>query len=235
MFQLFSTPVWFNGWDIVFEIVGLLVTFLIAAYSWRVYRINRENRFAYFSLAFLLVSLGLFFKVFTSSIIYFTPVRDMAADVLRPVAGKGLSLSLIYYRAAFFFQMVSTLGAWLLMFFISQKPRARLKKYYEVSQIALFAYLLVLISIISNFKYSAFYLTSMVLLALTVLNYYKNYLNTDRNKKALSVMVSFLFIMFSNMAFVFVFVSNKLYVIGEVLMLIGFLVLLHTYRGITRR
>ena len=224
MFQLFSTPVWFNGWDIIFEVIGLLITFLIAAYSWRVYKINNENRFAYLSLAFILVSLGLLFKMFTSSIIYFTPIRDVAADVLRPVAGKGLSFSLIYYRAAFFLQMVSTLGAWLLMFFISQKPRSRLRKYYEVSQIALFAYLLGLISIISNFRYSAFYLTSTVLLALTVLNYYKNYLNTNRNKKALSVMVSFLFILFSNIAFVFVFFSSKLYVIGEVLMLIGFLI-----------
>jgi hypothetical protein len=235
MFQLFTTPVWFNRWDIIFDIVGLLVAFLIAAYSWRVYRINQENRFAYFSLAFMLVAAGFFFKMFTSSIVYFTSVRDVAADVLRPVAGKGLSFSLIYYRAAFFFQMVTTLGAWLLMFFISQKPRARLRKYYEVSQIALFVYLLLLISIISNFRYSAFYLTSTVLLSLTVLNYYKNYLNTGKNRKAFSVMVSFLFIMLGNISLVFVFMSDKLYVLGEVLVLIGFLILLITYRRITKR
>lgn len=235
MFRLFSTPGWFNGWDIIFDIVGLLVAFSIAAYSWRIYRINNENKFAYLSLAFILLAFGFFFKTFTSSVLYYTPVRDAAAEVLRPVAGKGLSLSLIYYRAAFFFQMVSTLGAWLLMFFVSQKPRSRLKKYYELSQIALFVYLLLLISVIANFRYSVFYSTSIVLLSLVVLNYYKNYLNTNKNKRTLAVMISFLFILIGNISFAFVFLSQIFYALGEVLTLVGFLILLFTYQKITKR
>ncbi|HLC51689.1 MAG TPA: hypothetical protein VJI98_00415 [Candidatus Nanoarchaeia archaeon] len=235
MFRLFSTPGWFNGWDIVFDIVGLIVAFLIAAYSWRIYHINKENRFAYLSLAFILLAVGFLFKTFTSSILYYTPIRDVAAEVLRPVAGKGLSLSLIYYRAAFFLQMVTTLGAWLLMFFVSQKPRSRLKKFYEVSQIALFIYLLLLVSIVSNFRYGVFYMTSIVLLSLIVLNYYKNYLNTNKNKRALAVMVSFLFILIGNIAFAFVFFSQGFYALGEILTLVGFLILLITYQKITKR
>lgn len=235
MFRLFSTPGWFNGWDIIFDVVGLLVAFLIAAYSWRIYRINKENKFAYLSLAFILLAFGFFFKTFTSSVLYYTPVRDVAAEVLRPVAGKGLSLSLVYYRAAFFFQMVSTLGAWLLMFFVSQKSRSRLRKYHELSQIALFVYLLLLISVVANFRYSVFYSTSIVLLGLVVLNYYKNYLNTNKNKSALAVMVSFLFILIGNISFAFVFLSQAFYALGEVLTLIGFLVLLFTYQKITKR
>ena len=235
MFRLFFTPGWFNGWDIVFDLVGVVITVLIAAYSWRLYRVNKENRLAYFTLAFLLVSLGLLFKSFTSTILYYTPVRDVAADILRPVAGDGLSLSGLYYRAAFFLQMLFMLGAWLLLFFVSQKPRARLRKFYEVSQIALFIYLLTLISVVSNFKYSVFYLTSSVILGLVVLNYYKNYLNTNKNRQAFKVMLSFLFILAGNLVLIFIFLSSKLYVAGEVLMLIGFLILLVTYQNVTRR
>lgn len=235
MYRLFFTPEWFNGWDIVVDLVALVIALLIAGYSWRIYKINQENKFAYFSFAFALVSLGLFFKTFTSSILYFTPVRDMAADVLRPVAGARLSLSYIYYRGAFFIQMVSMLGAWLLIFFISQKSRARLRKYYEVSQIALFIYLVLLISIVSNFKYFVFYLTSTVILGLVVLNYYKNYLNTDGNRRALHVMLAFLFILAGNMALVFVFLVPVFYVIGEMLMLLGFLLLLYTYAKVRRK
>jgi hypothetical protein len=234
-FRLFLTPGWFNGWDVIFSVIGLLIAFLISAYSWRLYRVNKENRFAYFAAAFLLVAISLFFKTFTSSVLYFTPVRDVAADVLRPVAGTGLSLARVYYRAAFFFQMISMLGAWLLLFFISQKPRARLKKFYEVSQIGLFVYLLLLISIVSNWRYSVFYLTSAVLLGLIVLNYYKNYLNTDKNKSAFNVMLAFLFIFAGNIALIFVFLYNKLYVLGELLMLVGFLILLFTYQKVTKR
>ena len=161
MYRLFFSPEWFNGWDIIFDVVALVIALMIAGYSWRIYRINGENKFVYLSFAFLLVSLGLLFKTMTSSILYYTPVRDVAADV-----------SHLYYRLGFFGQMVSMLGAWLLIFFISQKSRARLRKLHEVTQIALFIYLVLLISIVANFKYFVFYLTSSVLLGLIVLNYY---------------------------------------------------------------
>ena len=119
MYRLFFSPEWFNGWDIIFDVVALVIALMIAGYSWRIYRINGENKFVYLSFAFLLVSLGLLFKTMTSSILYYTPVRDVAADVLRPVAGAKLSFSHLYYRLGFFGQMVSMLGAWLLIFFIS--------------------------------------------------------------------------------------------------------------------
>ena len=234
MFRLFFTPEWFNGGDIVVEIVSLIIALLIAAYSWRVYQVNKENKFAYFSLAFVFVAFSMFFKAFTSSLLYFTPVRDVALDVLRPIAGSGLSLTPLYYRAAFFLQMVSMLGSWLLIFFISQKSRSRLRKFYEVSQIALFVYLVLLISVIANFRYFVFYLTSAVLLGLIVLNYYKNYLNTNGNKKAYLVMISFLLIFISNIFFIFVFLVPGMYVIGEITMLVGFLTLLYTYRKIIK-
>lgn len=235
MFQLFSTPTWFNGWDIVIESFGLIVALFIAAFSWRIYRLHKENRFAYFSLAFILVALGLVMKMGTSAILYFTPVRDVAADVLRPVAGAGLKFSYLWYRSGFLLHMIPMLGAWLLIFFISQKSRERLRKFHEVSQIALFVYLILLISIVANFKYFVFYLTSSVLLALVVLNYYKHYLNTDQNVQAFRVMLAFLLIFIGNLFFVFVFLQNGLYVIGELFQLGGFLLLLYVYSAVIRR
>ena len=235
MFRLFFTPGWFNGYDMLFEVIALAVALLIAGYSWRVYRINKENKFAYFSLAFMLVSLSLGFKIFTSGVLYFFPVRETVAQILRPAAGAGLKYSALFYRAGFFMQMASMLGAWLLIFLISQKPRDRLKKYFELSQIGLFVYLVLLISVIANFKYVIFYLTSSVLLSLIVLNYYKNYLNTNKNKNAYKVMMAFLLILLGNLFLVFVFLFSNFYVIGEVLMLVGFLILLHTYSKVVGR
>ena len=234
MFRLFFTPGWFNGYDLLFDSIGLVVALLIAAYSWRIYLLNKENRFMYFSLAFLLVSLSLGFKIFTSGVLYYFPVRETVAQVLRPAAGSGLKYSALFYRAGFFFQMASMLGAWLVIFFISQKSRARLTKFYEVSQIGLFAYLLLLISVISNFKYVVFYLTSSVLLSLIVLNYYKNYLTTGK-KNALMVMTPFVFILAGNLFLVFVFLNNSFYALGEILVVVGFLLLLYTYRKVVRR
>ena len=235
MYRLFLTPEWFNGWDIAFNTIGIIIAFLIAAYSWRIYRINKENRFAYLSLVFLLIVISLAFGALANGVLYFKPIRDTAAGVLGPVAGERLQFSQLYYRGTFLIQMASMLAAWLLVFFISQKPRDRLRKYYEVSQIALYLYLILLISVVSNFAYFVFYLTSSVLLGLIVLNYYKNYLNTDKNRNAYLVMLSFLFILAGNLFLVFVFLSNMLYVVGQALMLLGFLLLLYTYHKIIKR
>lgn len=230
MFRLFLTPTWFNGWDIVFNVVSIIVALLIAAYSWRVFHFNKENKYAYFSLAFVLVAVSLLFQSFTNTVLYYTPIRDAVAITLSPATGPGLKYADLFYRGAFFVQMFSMLSAWLLIFFLSQKSRARLTKFYEVSQIALFGYLILLISFISNFKYFVFYLTSLVLVGLIVLNYYKNYLNTNKNKYAFQVMLAFLSLFIANIFFIFVFVSQPLYALGQVFMLGGFLLLLSVYR-----
>lgn len=238
MFRLFYTPDWFNGLDLVFDAISLLVALLIAGYSWRLYRIHRENKYGYFSFAFVLIGLAFVAKILMEGLLYYAPLRNAATTVLIPVVGKaatGINYSQLFFRTGFFVSMITMLGAWLLLFFISQKKEGRLKKYYEVSQIALFVYLLLLISLVSNFKYQVFYLTSSVILGMTVLNYYKNYLNTNGNRNALQVMVAFLLFLFSNFAFIFVFLIPGLYVVGEVLLLTGFLVLLKTYAQTQRK
>jgi len=233
MYQLFFTPQWFHGYDLIFEGISLIIALLIAGYSWKVYRMSKENKYGYFAFAFLLVAFGLGLKMFTYSVLYIENLREAMATTLRPVMGGTLELADLFYRAAFFLQMLVMLGAWLLTFFISQKSRQRLHNYYEVSQMTLFVYLILLISFVSNFKYSVFYLTSAVILGLTVLNYFKNYLNTNHNRNAFLVMLSFMLILFSNITFIFVFLWESMYVVGEAFLLLGFLLLLYTYRRVT--
>ena len=233
MFRLFLTPEWFNGLDLVFESIGLVVALLIAGYSWKTFKLNRENRFAYFSLAFLLIAVSLFFKIFSSLVLYYEPVRDVALDVLRPAVGQHLMFSDFFYRGSFFVEMASMLGGWLLIFFISQKSRTRLRRLHEVSQIALFFYLVVLISIAASLRYVLFYLTGLVIVGLIVLNYYKNYLNT-RNANSYRVLLAFFFIFISYLFFVFIFVHPIIYVIGQLFLLLGFMLLLYTYHRVVR-
>ena len=69
MLSLFNTPNWFHGYDLILDSIGLLIALLIAGYSYRIYRINRENRYMYFSLAFLSVALSFMFKVASSAVL----------------------------------------------------------------------------------------------------------------------------------------------------------------------
>ena len=234
MYRLLLTPEWFQGVDILFEAVGLVTAFLIAAYAWRAYELNKENRFLYFSLAFVLVGSSLLFKIISSGVLYFTPVRNTVLDVLRPTVGLRLRYTNLYYGATFFLQMASLLGGWLLIFFVSQKPRARLQRFHELSQIALFVYFVLLISVVAQFKHVVFYLTASVLLALIILNYYKNYLE-NRNPNTFRVMLAFLFIFISHLFFIFVFLLPGLYVIGQLFLVVGFSSLLYTQARIVGR
>ena len=238
MFTLFSTPTWFNGYDLLFAAVNLVVALLIAGYSWKIYRINKENKFGYFSFAFILIALANVFKLITQGLIYYTPWRHAATKVVAPIVGMaqaGVNFSEIFFRTGFFLSMITMLGAWLLIYFVSQKKSGRLKNYYETSQIGLFIYLVGLISLVSNFKYFVFYLTSTVILGITVLNYYKNYLNTNKNRNAFKVMWSFILLLIGNLAFIFVFIFDSLYAVGEIFTLLGFLLLLYTHHKVTHK
>ena len=232
MFSLFSTPDWFNGIDLVFDSIVLVIALLVAGYSWKVYKTTSENKFGYFSLAFGLISLSFVFKLITHGVLYSGSLQVVADNVVSSFTAENNIFNDLLYRLGFFMQMSSMLGAWLLIFLISQKSRDRLKRFHELSQIGLFVYLILLLSLVSNFKYEIFYLTSMVILSITVLNYYKNYLNSDKNKNALIVLNSFFIIFLSQLFFLFMFLWDQFYFIGELLLLIGFLMILYVYRRI---
>jgi len=57
---------------------------------------------------------------------------------------------------------------------------------------------------------------------------------TPLNANAYKVMLSFLFILVGNFFFIFVFLAQSFYVIGELFLLLGFLLLLSTYRKVVR-
>lgn len=235
MFALFTTPGWFNGVDLVFDAVALLIALLIAGYSYRVYSISSENKFKYFSVAFILISIAFLFKLITFGTLYFHPVRETAFQMLMPVTQARVPIMDLFYRAGFFIEMASFLAAFLLIFLISQKSRARLHKYHEVTQISLFIYLVGLIAVIATFKYFVFPLTMAVLVSLIVLNYYKNYLNSDKNSNSYLVVIAFLSILISQLFFIFVFATNAVYFFGEAFLLIGFLLILYVYRRVTNK
>jgi hypothetical protein len=235
MFSLFNTPSWFNDYDLVFNVITFLITFLVTAYSYKIYKISKERKYAYFSLSFLLISFAFILKIVLLAVSSYSSPNQLADYTLSPITGGSVVYGDLLYRAAYFLHMASTLGAWLLIFFISQKSRARLSKFYEVAQIALFIYLITLISVVSSFKYTVFYLTAAVILGMIVLNYYKNYLNKKRNMNAFLVMVAFLLILLGQFFFIFVFISNTLYLFGELSLLIGFLLIFYVYRKVVNK
>lgn len=232
MFTLFETPIWFSGIDLVFDIITILIALLIAGYSWKVAKLCNENKYKYFSFAFILVAIAFMFKFGTSATLYYSSIREVADHTLRPLTQGIVTYNDMIYRFGYFMQMASLLGAWLLVFFISQKSRDRLKKYYEIAQMGLFVYLVTLLAVIATFKPFVFYLTATVILSMIVLNYYKNYLNSGKKWNSILVMLSFFFILIGHVFFTFLFIWNGFYIPGELFMLAGFLLIFYVYRKV---
>ena len=231
MFTLFETPNWFAGFDLVLDTIALLVTILISSYGYKLFKISDDKKFAYFSLAFALMSIGFLFKLITYMVVYSSSTRHVAAVTIITVTGMsdvGISLRDLMYRTGFFIQMAATLGSLLLLYLLSQRSRDRLKKFHEVSQIGLSLYFVLLISIVSTFKYFIFYLTSIVLLALIVLHYYQNYLR-KKSKSSKQVFIGFCFLLAAQPFFVFIFAANWFYFIAEVLTLVSFAMIAKVY------
>ncbi len=237
MFTLFETPVWFAGFDLILDSIALIITLIISSYSYKLFKLSDDSKFAYFSLAFALMSTAFLFKLGTYTVIYFSITKEIIGESIVAVTNiNSLDVSFrdLIYRLGFFLQMTSTLGGLLLLYLVSQKSRDRLKKFYEVSQIALFGYFVVLISIVSTFKYFIFYLTSFVLLALIVLNYYQNYLH-KKTVNSRRVLNAFICLFVAQLFFVFIFVANWFYFVAEILTLIGFAIIASVYIQVNRK
>ena len=59
MFTLFETPAWFAGFDLALDTIAFLVTLIISSYSFKLFRLSKESKFGYFSLAFSLKNFSL--------------------------------------------------------------------------------------------------------------------------------------------------------------------------------
>ena len=237
MFTLFETPVWFAGFDLVLDVIALLITLVISSYSYKLFKLSEDRKFAYFGLAFALMSVAFLFKLGTYTVIYFSITKTIVGNTVGTVTGLQdvtITLRNLLYRLGFFVQMAATLGSLLLLYLVSQKSRDRLNKFYEVSPITLFGYFVILISVISTFKYFVFYLTSFVLLALIVLNYYQNHL-LKKTKNSKRVLIAFSCLFVAQFFFVFIFAVNWFYFVAEVLSLLGFSIIAYVYIQVSRK
>ena len=95
-------------------------------------------------------------------------------------------------------------------------------------------YFIIIITFFSSYSYFLFHITAVVMLLIIIPHYLKNYL-TRSHATSLCVLGSFLLILFSQFFFIFVLFDSRLYVVGEFLQLVGYLLLLGTYIVVLRK
>ncbi|HJO01306.1 MAG: hypothetical protein QF655_02490 [Candidatus Woesearchaeota archaeon] len=213
------SPEWFYGFDSVIESIAIIVSVLLVYYSYKCFKLTKENKYLYFSTAFLSLTFAFIAKIIGTLAIYKPTITRSALgssihQTFTSVTPSGINaLAFIVY---IFFILVGFMILFLIISRLTWKNQR---------VIALLVYFVFLATWISIVHYQLFYVTSFVLLLLITYSYYRNY-REIKNEKAKFVLIAFSILLVSQAFFVFSIYSGIIYVLAELVQLLGFVYLL---------
>jgi hypothetical protein len=220
MIQLVYSPQWFYGKDIIIDIVGIIVLFLIGIFSIRSYRINKNKNYLWLGLSFFLISTSVFFKILTNFTIYYRvletkvlPFGTLTYQVVR-------SSDTLFFIGYLLYRLLTLLGLYFL-YTIYNKKQSKV-------DVMLIVYLIIISTYFSQSAYFIFHLTAFILLGLITYQYCTLY-RSNRHKTTRMLAASFVIITLSHLVSCFVAMNLTLYVIAELIQLIGYTILLVTF------
>ena len=213
------SPKWFYGLDSILELVAIVVSVLLVYYSYKCFKLTREIKYAYFSAAFLSLTLAFIAKIFGTLAIYEPTVTRTGLGSIVHQALTGLTPSYINALSFIVYIFFTLLGFMILFLIISRLT------WKNQRIIVLLFYFVFLATWIGMIHYQLFYVTSFVLLLLITYSHYQNY-SEVKNVKAWLVTVAFGILLVSQALFVFVIYSKVIYVLAELIQLLGFVYLL---------
>ncbi len=227
MVELIFSPHWFYGKDIGIDVVSILALFLITWYSFRLYRAARDGRSALFTIGFFSLMLSFLFKILTNFELYYSTIQTQTVESIAftyhviNVSNIPFFLGFLGYRALTFLGLA-------LLFLVYYKNRT------DRVSLLLYAYFLFVAMYFTQFSYYVFFLTNFLFLALITRHLWKHCVEKN-NRNTLCLAASFTVITVSQLFFTFTGMFEVLYVFGELVQLIGYLLLLWTLILIERR
>jgi hypothetical protein len=212
-------PEWFYGFDSVIELIAVIVSILLVYYSYKCFKLTKENKYLYFSIAFMSITLGFVAKIIGTLAIYRPTITRTAIGSTIHETFTGLTPYNINAMAFTIFIFFTLLGFMVLFLIISRLT------WKNQRVIALLLYFVFLAAWISIIHYQLFYTTTFALLLLVTYSYYNNY-REIKSEKAKFVTFAFGILLISQAFFIFVIYSNTIYVLAQLLQLLGFVYLL---------
>ena len=213
------SPEWFYGFDSIIESIAIIVSVLLVYYSYKCFKLTKENKYLYFSTAFLSLTFAFIAKIIGTLAIYKPIITRSALGSSIHQTFTSLTPSGIN-ALAFMVHMFFILLGFMILFLIISRLTWKNQRV-----IALLLYFVFLATWISVIHYQLFYLTSFVLLLLITYSYYNNY-REIKTEKARFVLIAFGMLLVSQAFFIFVIYSRTIYVLAELIQLLGFIYLL---------
>ncbi len=218
--ELVFSPVWFYGKDIIIDLISVSVLFLIALFSVKYYRMNKENKnHLLLATSFIIIAVSFLFKIIMNFTIYYTGLEAKQLGNITLIYTAMKQTDLLFTAGFLMHRVLMLLGLYMLCSIYLKQNR---------TTIFLVTYLIVISTYFSWSAYFIFHLTALILLLIITLNYLSNYRKTGHYTiKWLTY--SFILITISQMIFMFISICPLMYVIAEVVQLAGYVGLLITF------
>ncbi len=226
MIRLVFSPKWFFGVDILFEIFFVFIALLISFYGYRIFRISKNREHKYFSLSFFLIAISFVFKVLTNFDIYYNVFKTLRVGSATVTFSYLYNSGMLHIAGLFLFKLFMT-AAFFILFLLTDRKHSR-------KDIYLILYLILVSTFFSISTYYVFHITLAIILFFISKHFFENYEKSPKTNR-LMVFLSFSMLFLSQFAFMMVFVAAEFYVIGEIVMLVGYSILLYNLLAVARK
>lgn len=220
MIEVFYPPQWFYKWEAIIDFISVFVLSLIAIFSISYYAINKKNRnYFYLGLSFLLIALSFIFKMLSNLIIYSRVLKTGKVGFIT-ISYEVINSTNFHFAGLLVYRTLTVLGLYTL-YLIHKRKQPR-------TNILITLTLLLILVYFSQYNYHLFHIISLIFLSCITFEYYEIY---GKNKSFLTKLVvcSYGLIAMSEFLFIFVRIDTLIYIIAELIQLIGYLILLFTF------
>ncbi len=217
MIQIVYSPKWFYGQDIGIEAIGMIILLVLAILNLQYYRLNKNKKnHLWLAISFILLALSFLSKIITNFTIH-------SKVLLTKTVGNStfvyqmMNQSDTLFDYGFLFYMIFGLIGLYILYEIYQKdhPPARIGLTFLLMAVAIY---------FSAFPYIVFNMIAAGLLFLITGHYYNIYKNNNHGATKV-LAISFGILTLSHLMLLFANVQSLLYVIAEVIRLLGYLLL----------
>ena len=208
----FRGPEWFYGIDALIQFFGAFIAIILAIYGFKAYWVSRERKYLLFGSAFALLGLDLIIYaiLIPAGYIYYS---------FYPGVYLGVLLDAV--RFLHFIFVAATLLAYTLLISV----------YAKLNRRVIIALLGSLVLVIAGFVYryqsiTGFNLVSVMLLGFIMIYTGRNWISR-KTASAGAVFLAFMLMALGHVAFIGSSISDRAFMIGHLLQLVGYISLLY--------
>ncbi|MEM4263492.1 MAG: hypothetical protein QW666_01175 [Candidatus Woesearchaeota archaeon] len=218
MVELVLSPNWFLKKEIWMCIFSVLTLLLIAAFSLRFYFFKKQDNqnYLYFGLSFLIIAISFLSKIVTNfSLSYSTEITKTFGFLT--ITYKTVRVSNILFLAGHYAHyLLLLIGLYILYLILNKK---------STMNHILILYLIIIATVFSRYAHFVSHLTALILLGMIAYIYYRK-CRENRNQITKLLFVSFTIWAASQAIFIFAYYHGTIYVVSQIIQLVGFVLLL---------